>query len=342
LSSRIFIEDKDIYLRDNLFLTGEQTIRKINELGKKSDPFIFAVDFKKEKGLVLGVDESRSTGIMYDLRGTTNVPRRKKTLKPFDFRVFPVPFSIYKKSFDKVIFHLNRGDTYLINLTFPTKIITALSLNDLFHVSDAPYKIYVPGNFTAFSPETFIRIREGRISSYPMKGTIDASVKNAEQKILADKKEIYEHNTIVDLIRNDLSMVSSGVEMDRFRYIEKVVTNRNVLLQVSSEITGTLFQGWKENLGDILFTLLPAGSVTGAPKKRTVEIIRETEIYERNFYTGIFGYFDGEDLDSAVLIRFIEEAGGGYYYKSGGGITALSKAEDEYKEMIDKVYVPVI
>jgi para-aminobenzoate synthetase component 1 len=137
-------------------------------------------------------------------------------------------------------------------------------------------------------------------------------------------------------------MVASDVVVNRFRYVEPVVTNRKTLLQVSSEIEGTLAPGWQNRLGDILFTLLPAGSVTGAPKKRTVEIILETEVYERNFYTGIFGYYDGENLDSAVLIRFIEKEGRGYIYKSGGGITTLSKAEDEYREMIDKVYVPVV
>ena len=145
----------------------------------------------------------------------------------------------------------------------------------------------------------------------------------------------------MDLIRNDLSRVSTGVRVTRFRYIDRIQTNRGDLLQMSSEITGELQAGYRQRLGEILFSLLPAGSVTGAPKEKTVEIIRATESYSRGFYTGIFGYFDGHSLTSAVSIRFIEKTDSGLVYKSGGGITALSNLQDEYDEMVKKVYVPV-
>lgn len=108
--------------------------------------------------------------------------------------------------------------------------------------------------------------------------------------------------------------------------------------QVSSEITGKLGADYKSKLGDILFSLLPAGSISGAPKKKTVEIIRHAEGEERGYYTGVCGYFDGESLDSCVLIRYLDEQG---RYRSGGGITFLSQLEEEYQEMIDKVYVPI-
>ena len=96
-----------------------------------------------------------------------------------------------------------------------------------------------------------------------------------------------------------------------------------------------------ESLGDILFRLLPAGSICGAPKKKTVEIIRKVEGYERGFYTGVFGYFDGQNLDSAVAIRYIERQEDQLVFKSGGGITFMSDWEKEYDEMQKKVYVPV-
>jgi para-aminobenzoate synthetase component 1 len=105
-------------------------------------------------------------------------------------------------------------------------------------------------------------------------------------------------------------------------------------------ITGVLPHDYSSHIGDILYRILPAGSVTGAPKKRTVEIIREAETYKRGYYTGIMGYFDGINLDSGVMIRFIEETPSGKIFKSGGGITYQSNANDEYQEMIDKVYVP--
>jgi len=94
-------------------------------------------------------------------------------------------------------------------------------------------------------------------------------------------------------------------------------------------------------LGDILFSLLPAGSISGAPKAKTLEIINQAEGYNRGFYTGICGWFDGENFDSAVMIRFIEQNGENLIFKSGGGITAQSELTKEYEELIQKVYVPI-
>jgi len=87
--------------------------------------------------------------------------------------------------------------------------------------------------------------------------------------------------------------------------------------------------------------LLPAGSVSGAPKKKTLEIIAENETDPRGYYTGVFGIFDGENVDSAVMIRYIEKSGDKLWYRSGCGITNQSECASEYKEMIDKVYVPI-
>ena len=92
---------------------------------------------------------------------------------------------------------------------------------------------------------------------------------------------------------------------------------------------------------EILLKLLPAGSICGAPKKKTLEIISKYETYERGYYTGVFGIFDGNNLHSAVMIRFIEKSDGKFIFKSGGGITSLSDPMDEYQELIDKVYVPI-
>jgi para-aminobenzoate synthetase component 1 len=174
-----------------------------------------------------------------------------------------------------------------------------------------------------------------------MKGTIDASVENAKELILNDSKELAEHNTIVDLIRNDLSLVAENVAVEKFRYLDRIKTSHRDLWQVSSKITGDLPDNYTENIGDIIFTMLPAGSVSGAPKKKTVEIIENAENYTRGFYTGIFCYFDGKNLDSCVLIRYIENDDNKLVYKSGGGITFKSKAELEYEEMLKKVYVPI-
>ena len=112
-------------------------------------------------------------------------------------------------------------------------------------------------------------------------------------------------------------------------------------MQLSSKISGELAADYENHIGDLIFKLLPAGSISGAPKKKTIEIIAEAEQYARGYYTGIFGYVDGETLDSGVMIRFIEKTSKGMIYKSGGGITAKSDVRKEYQELTDKVYVPI-
>lgn len=110
---------------------------------------------------------------------------------------------------------------------------------------------------------------------------------------------------------------------------------------MSSEIVGQLSIGYRSELGDILLHLLPAGSVSGAPKLKTLEIIKKAEQEKRGYYTGIFGYFNGEALDSGVMIRFIEKEKDNFFYRSGGGITTQSTAQEEYQEAFDKIYVPI-
>jgi para-aminobenzoate synthetase component 1 len=229
----------------------------------------------------------------------------------------------------------------LLNLTFASRIETNYSLKEIFFSTQAKYKLWLRDAFVCFSPEIFVKIENGEIRSFPMKGTIDASVPQAERKLLNNRKETAEHATIVDLIRNDLSRVARQVEVKRFRYIDHLKTHKNEILQVSSEISGMLPETYFSELGDIIFALLPAGSVSGAPKDKTLEIIRAAEGAERGYYTGIAGIFDGTNLDSAVLIRFIEKTRDGTFYRSGGGITGQSNAEDEYHELIQKIYVPL-
>jgi para-aminobenzoate synthetase component 1 len=150
-----------------------------------------------------------------------------------------------------------------------------------------------------------------------------------------------EHVTIVDLIRNDLSAIANNVQVTRFRYLEEIRTMQKNLLQVSSEIQGDLPDGYQRTLGDIVVQLLPAGSVSGAPKCKTLEIIRMAEKEPRGYYTGVVGLFDGRTLDSGVMIRFLEYHDNTLYYRSGGGITVQSAVETEYQEAIDKIYVPL-
>jgi len=313
-------------------------IKNMNLLGKMKIPFFFLLDFEMKKPLVIPLKDIDKSCIQYDFGHERNSESNKEKII---VQKFPVHIGQYETAFNNAQYHLQAGNSYLLNLTFPTSIETNLDLDDIYAMCHARYKLKFYDEFVCFSPETFVRIDKGSISSFPMKGTIDASLPDAEKIIMDDVKEIAEHNTIVDLIRNDLSMVAKEVRLKRYRYVDKIYTNNKTLLQVSSEITGKLDESWNEHIGDIFEKMLPAGSVSGAPKKMTLEIISECEMGERGYYTGVFGIYEGESLDSAVAIRFIEKSGGKLFYRSGGGITVNSEMLKEYNELIDKVYVPV-
>jgi para-aminobenzoate synthetase component I len=320
----------------------EQFKAQLNQWGKHKVPFLFYVDFELQQPVALPLDQINSHYISFDINGVSNVQRLESLPDTStSFYKTVIPFAEYEHKFNVVMNHLSYGDSFLTNLTVKTKIDTNLSLKDLFARSTAKYKLLVNDQFLVFSPETFIQIHNGNIYSYPMKGTIDASILNAAEIILNDQKEKAEHITIVDLIRNDLSLVATNVHVSRFRYIDELKTNAKNLLQVSSEITGTLPDDYRERLGDILVALLPAGSVSGAPKQKTLKIIADAEGENRGYYTGVMGYFDGEIFDSGVMIRFIEQKNNTLYYRSGGGITTQSNVNTEYQEVIDKVYVPL-
>jgi para-aminobenzoate synthetase component 1 len=318
------------------------TIQTMNRFGSKQIPFLFIIDFEMRFPHVYKLDEIDETEILYDINGIHNNFVKPILRKNISFAKQPVSYKTYRRAFNNIQKHINAGNTYLLNLTFPTDIKVNLTLLEIFLHSKAKYKLFFKNKFVVFSPERFVHISDGLISSNPMKGTIDASISNAKNMILNDIKEQAEHNTIVDLIRNDLSMVSKNVRVEKFRYIDKIKTHNKNLLQVSSKIVGELDRNYRSKIGDIICTLLPAGSISGAPKKKTIQIIKETENYKRGYYTGVFGYFDGKILDSGVMIRFIERNENKLVYKSGGGITSLSGPQSEYNEMVDKVYVPII
>jgi para-aminobenzoate synthetase component 1 len=322
-------------------ISSKDYIGTMNQWGKQRKPFIFIIDFEIKNPVVLPLEEAAANGIYFTFDNLKNFDIEYDIKDNFTFNKFPVGFPVFKKAFDKVMNEIKMGNSFLTNLTFPTEIETDLSLKEIFHRSEAPYKLLFKDLFVVFSPELFITICDGKISSFPMKGTIDASIPGAGTIILNDPKETAEHHTIVDMIRSDLSLVSTNVKVEKFRFLNTVITHDKTLLQVSSEITGQLPANYYGSLGDIFSKMLPAGSICGAPKRKTLEIIKDSEVYGRGFYTGVFGIFDGTNLHSAVMIRFIERSGDKFHFKSGGGITFNSNAESEYQELIDKVYVPI-
>lgn len=320
----------------------EGAVDRMNELAKSNIPYIFVISYDGTKAYVEPLSEVNPDEMMYCFGGECNVPSDAMADNGEIKWCFERPDrGRYHRAFETVADNIRAGNSYLVNLTCRVPVTTSLSARDIFLRSAARYRLWIRNQLVCFSPEIFIRLKDGKISSFPMKGTIDASTPDAEQRLMDDAKEAAEHATIVDLIRNDLSMVADGVRVARYRYVERLSTNRGAILQTSSEICGNALPFYRERPGDLLARQLPAGSVTGAPKPKTQDIIEEAEGYDRGFYTGVMGIWKDGEIDSAVMIRFVDEEDGRLYYKAGGGITAGSEEDKEYDEIIEKIYVPV-
>jgi len=333
-------------------------VEQLNQWGHEKKPFVFLIDFEQKKPLAWLVDDCPdcfqfkftkvssfksvdTSSLAVENTPINNVENSILTKAQQSKGLLikhPIKISDYQHQFNQVIDALQKGDSFLMNLTIPTPVQNKLDFQTYFDHAKSKYVIWLKEQFIAFSPETFIQIDAGTISTFPMKGTIDASVPNAKELLLNDPKELAEHATIVDLLRNDLSRVASKVRVSNFRYYEEIPTQNGMIGQVSSSIEGELPTDYASKIGSILYDLLPAGSVSGAPKKKTAELIASIEGLDRGYYTGIAGYFDGVNLDSCVLIRYL---GADNVYHSGGGITFQSDMASEYQEMINKVYVPV-
>jgi len=329
----------NILERKGIIVNRDKFCEKFNNFYNLSIPFVFLIDYELKHFVIEKLTEVDSEVILFDFPNIRNTKSNNMGGK-FNFLFSPVPFDTYKIGFDYVKDNLIKGNSYLVNYTCKTEICSNLSMDFIFTISKAKYKLKFLDKFVCFSPETFVKIDGDYIYTYPMKGTISADLPNAQEILLNDEKELAEHITVVDLLRNDLNMVARDVTVTKFRFISNIIYRNKNLWQTSSEIKGKLHRCFKYNIAENFLSLLPAGSVTGAPKKQTVEIIKNGENYERGFYTGVAGVFDGQILDSCVLIRFIEKDDGSFFYKSGGGITVYSDCYKEYKEMLDKIYVP--
>lgn len=377
----------------------QEIIDKINRLASQDEPFLFVINYQGDKAFIRQLSDINPEECLFDFEGRGNssdeMKNNSEKIAEISWQIAPPLYEDYERSFDIVKNNIMAGNSYLTNLTCKVPVSCNLSLEDIFHRAKGKYKLLlrrkrnqaedkvqqkeeaqnkaykkediieeISNPFVCFSPETFVRIKGGRIYSYPMKGTLDASLPNAEKLLMEDRKETAEHATIVDLIRNDLSRVAEDVRVDKYRYVDVLHTNKGDILQTSSEISGRLPEDYRHHLGEILDAQLPAGSITGAPKDKTMQIIQEAEGYDRDFYTGIMGIYDQGELNSAVMIRFIEEEtspvdfeGDGeknfkanegkkpkesrkLYFKAGGGITSKSDCRKEYEEVIQKIYLP--
>lgn len=310
---------------------------KINRAVRQGDKFLFVINYEMDESIFILNPES-NTEILWRVTNASNFESQEGVSQP-TIEPSYILKSEYEDKFKTLYKGLYNGNSFLANLTVKTPLKGRLSLRDIALTARSRYLLYIPNRFVCFSPESFVRIDSNNtIFSYPMKGTIDAKVENAKEVLQNDYKERAEHCTIVDLIRSDLSRIATDVNVDSFGYIDEIATSKSVILQMSSKIRGTILPEYRDNYGDMFFELLPAGSISGAPKPTTVKLIEEAEGERRGFYCGVFGYYDGRELDSAVMIRYIEKEGDQFYYRSGGGITINSNLDMEYDEVNAKIY----
>lgn len=311
---------------------------RINCATSEGKPFLFGINYEVTEGFFIE-NPLQQQEVLFNFNGIGNKTTQLVVDTAPSIELLYVDIHGYAKMFDVVQREIAKGRVGVINLTGRTPIKTSISEKAIFECSTALYQLYVPGRFVCFSPEIFVKIKEGQVSTFPMKGTIDAMLPNAKEQILGNEKEIEEHRRTVEAMSGDLSLVAKDVTVKRFRYVDRVQTTTGALLQTSSEIVGMLPDDYLSRMGDIIMALMPGISIVGSPKAEALEVIKLAEAQDRGYYCGIAGYFDGQTLDTCVLIRYIEIDGEQQFFRSGGGITEQSNCEKEYQELLNKIYL---
>ena len=205
----------------------------------------------------------------------------------------------------------------------------------------SPYMVFMKINdleIMCSSPETLIRLQNGRLTAFPVagsrkRGANETQDKALEAQLLSDEKELSEHNMLVDLARNDLGRISkfSSVELTNYMMIHRY----SKIMHICSQVEGDI----RENADgcSALEAVLPAGTLSGAPKVRACQIINELESPPRGIYGGALGYLDfSGNMDTCIAIRMAVKRNGRVYVQAGGGIVADSVPELEYEESANK------
>ena len=259
----------------------------------------------------------------------------------------------YDKAFTRIHEHIELGDSYQVALTFPLRAAFSGSADSLYRdlvASQRPaYAAHLWHDAThivSVSPERFFGISDGTITTRPMKGTRArgrwSTEDEAQRSDLAEsEKDRAENLMIVDLIRNDLGRVAEfgSVQVDEMYAIERYPT----VWQMTSQISARLRDG--VGLVDVLGALFPCGSVTGAPKPRSMQIIADVEPHARGVYCGTIGFIppgdglDGASFNVAIRTGVVDESEGMVSYGVGGGITWSSDVDFEYEEALSKASV---
>ncbi len=211
----------------------------------------------------------------------------------------------------------------------------------LRQINPSPYLFYFSSDeveLAGASPETLVKVEEGKVTTFPLAGTRPRGKnpeedKKLEEELLADEKERAEHNMLVDLGRNDIGKVSEfgSVTVEEYMKIERF----SHVMHIGSTVSGKLREDC--DYLDALDSILPAGTLSGAPKIRACEIINELENLKRGIYGGAVGYIDfSGNMDTCIAIRLVFKKNGKVFVRSGAGIVADSVPKSEYQECIHK------
>jgi anthranilate synthase component 1 len=208
-------------------------------------------------------------------------------------------------------------------------------------INPSPYMIYIKCRdleIAGASPETLITLKNGKLSTYPLagsrpRGKTEEEDERLKAELLSDEKELAEHNMLVDLARNDLGKVSKFGSVKVEEYLK--VLRYSHISHISSCVTGELMEGY--DALDVLASVLPAGTLSGAPKIRAMEILNELEASKRGVYGGAVGYLDfAGNMNLCIAIRMAVKRAGRVYVQAGAGIVAQSEPEKEYVECRNK------
>ena len=262
--------------------------------------------------------------------------------------------SEYRSLFDKESFcsmvekakrYIYEGDIFQVVLSNRLEADFEGSLFDTYRVlrtiNPSPYMFYFSGDeieVAGASPETLVKLENGVLHTFPLAGTRPRGKDKAEdmkneRELLADEKERSEHNMLVDLGRNDIGKISSfgSVEVEKYMSIERY----SHVMHIGSTVRGEIREDC--TVTDAVDAILPAGTLSGAPKIRACEIINELENNKRGIYGGAIGYIDFTgNLDTCIAIRIAFKKNGKVFVRSGAGIVADSVPENEYQECINK------
>lgn len=255
------------------------------------------------------------------------------------------PKEQYCNMVEKAKQYIREGDIFQVVLSDPMKAEAEGSLFDTYRVlraaNPSPYMFYFSSDdieLSGASPETLAKLDNGKLSTFPLAGTRPRGKtpdedKTLEEDLLQDEKELAEHNMLVDLGRNDIGKISriGTVKVEKYMEIERF----SHVMHIGSTVTGTIRED--KDAVDAVDAILPAGTLSGAPKFRACQIIDQLENNKRGVYGGAIGYLDfAGNLDTCIAIRLVYKKNGTICIRSGAGIVADSVPEKEFEECANK------